>query len=120
VGDRFELGEAVLWKGSSTVTATSAVFSSSAKYEPVAMMRSSSPVTRKTIRVKTRFGSASSHICAIADSPGLVSEKNRLRRDSGESRLKKAISASVSAGWATRMVAVVPSRRIRRPCSAES
>ncbi len=51
---------------------------------------------------------------------GSEREKNRCCLDSGESLWNKATTAGASSSVATRTVAVEPSRRIKRPNSAES
>jgi hypothetical protein len=51
---------------------------------------------------------------------GREAERKRWKRDSSDSEEKKRAIASLSVAWATRTVAVVPSRKISRPDSGES
>ena len=70
--------------------------------------------------VSLERGSEQSHSERSSSVSGPVLEKKRHRLDSGDKRSKKSFNASASWGRAMRTVAVVPSRRMRRPNSGES
>ena len=84
------------------------------------MIRETPPTIRLTINVNCDRGSDESHNRARRASGGSAVEKKRRRFDSGESCWKNSCSAARSPGSERRMNAVDPSRRMRRPDSAES
>jgi hypothetical protein len=78
------------------------------------------PLVRLTTRLSCLCGFEGSQSVFTQSPRGAAIEKKRFCLDSGESQLKKAISASRSWDWAMRMVAVEPSRKMIRPDAAES
>ena len=84
------------------------------------MIVSTLPANRVTIRVSWLRRLLDSQKELMNLSFGIASEKNRRRRDSFDSEAKNWATANSSLGCATRIGAVVPSRKINRPDSGAS
>ena len=72
------------------------------------------------MRVNLKCGAALLQKDSINFSFGCETEKKRWKRDSSDSEAKNRSIASLSVAWATRTIAVVPSRKMSRPDSGES
>lgn len=84
------------------------------------MIVSTLPTDCVTIRVSCLRGSLASQKELMSLSFGTASEKKRRRRDSVDSEAKNWAIGNSSPGCATRIAAVVPSRKINRPDSGDS